>query len=66
MTTFQVGGPARYFVEARSQNEAKGRGHYAAEHRLPLFVSRWRQQSGGGGRGFPRLVLKVGLAGVEF
>jgi len=66
MTTFQVGGPARYFVEARSQNEAKDAVHYAAEHRLPLFVL------GGGSNlvvadaGFPGLVLKVGLAGVEF
>jgi len=62
MTTFQVGGPARYFVEARSQNEAKDAVHYAAEHRLPLFVL------GGGSNlvvadaGFPGLVLKVGLA----
>jgi UDP-N-acetylmuramate dehydrogenase len=66
LTTFQVGGPARYFVEARTQNEAKDAVHYAAEHRLPLFVL------GGGSNlvvadaGWPGLVLKVGLIGIEY
>ena len=66
LTTFQVGGPTRFFVEARTQTEVKNAVHYAAEHRLPLFVL------GGGSNlvvadaGWPGLVLKIGLAGVEF
>jgi UDP-N-acetylmuramate dehydrogenase len=66
LTTFQVGGPARYFVAARTQNEVKDAVHYAAEHHLPLFVL------GGGSNlvvadaGWPGLVLKVGLGGVEY
>jgi UDP-N-acetylmuramate dehydrogenase len=65
-TTFQVGGPARYFVDAHSQQEAKDAVAYAAEHKLPLFVL------GGGSNlvvsdnGWPGLALKISLAGVEF
>jgi UDP-N-acetylmuramate dehydrogenase len=61
-----VGGPARYFVDAHSQQEARDAVAYAAEHKLPLFVL------GGGSNlvvsdsGWPGLVLKVSLAGVEF
>ncbi len=65
LTTFQVGGPARYFVEARSATEVRDAVRWAAEHRLPLFVL------GGGSNlvvadaGFPGLVLRVGLTGIE-
>jgi UDP-N-acetylmuramate dehydrogenase len=61
-----VGGPARCFVEAHTQQEAKDAVAYAAEHKLPLFVL------GGGSNlvvsdgGWPGLVLKISLAGVEF
>ncbi|HEV7553681.1 MAG TPA: FAD-binding protein, partial [Candidatus Angelobacter sp.] len=65
-TTFRVGGPARYFVEAHTRREAIDAVAYAAEHKLPLFVL------GGGSNlvvsdsGWPGLALKVSLAGVEF
>ena len=61
-----MGGPARYFVEAHTQQEAKDAVAYAAEHKLPLFVL------GGGSNlvvsdsGWPGVVLKISLAGVEF
>jgi UDP-N-acetylmuramate dehydrogenase len=64
LTTFKVGGPARFFVEASSEEEvllavgeAQGRG-------WPLFVL------GGGSNlvvsdaGWPGLVLKIGLRGI--
>ena len=38
LTTFQVGGPARYFVEARDESEVKSAVALAAERRWPLFV----------------------------
>jgi UDP-N-acetylmuramate dehydrogenase len=66
LTTFQVGGPARYFVEARTEHEVSAALAHAADRRLPLFVL------GGGSNlvvsdaGWPGLVLKVSLAGVEF
>jgi UDP-N-acetylmuramate dehydrogenase len=66
LTTFRVGGPARYFVEAHTEREDIDAVAYAAEHKLPLFVL------GGGSNllvsddGWPGLVLKVSLPGVEF
>jgi UDP-N-acetylmuramate dehydrogenase len=64
LTTFQVGGPARFFTEARSERDVQEAVAYAAERRLSLFVL------GGGSNlvvadaGFPGLVLKIGLSGV--
>lgn len=65
-TTLQVGGPARYFVEARSESQVSDALGFAADRRLPLFVL------GGGSNlvvadeGWPGLVLKVALPGIEF
>lgn len=65
LTTLQVGGPARYFGEARDERDVQDGVAYAAEHRLPLFVL------GGGSNlvvadaGFPGLVLKIGLSGIK-
>jgi UDP-N-acetylmuramate dehydrogenase len=64
-TTFLVGGPARYLAEARSESELREALEFATEKRLPLFVL------GGGSNlviadeGWPGLVLKIGLKGVE-
>ncbi len=66
LTTFQVGGPARYFVSAGNESEVKEAVAHAAERRLPLFVL------GGGSNlvvsdaGFPGLVLKIALPGLDF
>jgi UDP-N-acetylmuramate dehydrogenase len=66
LTTLQVGGPARYLVEAHTENEVMEAVAHAAARKLPLFVL------GGGSnllvadRGWPGLVLKVAIAGVEF
>src|SRR5262249_48171295 len=65
LTTFQVGGAARYFTEARSEADVQNAVVYASERRVPLFVL------GGGSNlvvsdtGFPGLVLKIGLRGVR-
>jgi UDP-N-acetylmuramate dehydrogenase len=65
LTTFQVGGPARSFVKARSEDEVRGAVEHAHGRGLPLFVL------GGGSnlvvsdRGWPGLVLKVWLRGIE-
>lgn len=66
LTTFQVGGPARYFIEARTEHEVMEAVALAAARRLPLFVL------GGGSNlvvadeGWPGLALKVSLRGIEF
>jgi UDP-N-acetylmuramate dehydrogenase len=65
MTTLQVGGPARYFAEARSIAEVREAVAYARSHQLPLFIL------GGGSNlvvsdeGWPGLVVKVGITGIE-
>jgi UDP-N-acetylmuramate dehydrogenase len=66
LTTFQVGGPARYFIEARTEHAVMEALAFATARHLPLFVL------GGGSnlviadQGWPGLVLKVSLRGVEF
>ncbi|WP_018291417.1 UDP-N-acetylmuramate dehydrogenase [Verrucomicrobium sp. 3C] len=65
LTTLGVGGKAHYFAEVRTEAEAGEALSWASEHDLPLFVL------GGGSnvvvadRGFPGLVLKVAIGGVE-
>jgi len=65
MTTLEVGGPARYFTEATSIEAVKVAVEHAQTQRLPLFVL------GGGSNlvvsdtGWPGLVLKVGVTGIE-
>jgi UDP-N-acetylmuramate dehydrogenase len=66
LTTFQVGGPARYFIAARTEAEVGSAVAYAFARNLPLFVL------GGGSNlvvadeGWPGLVLKVAVPGVAF
>jgi len=63
-TTFGVGGPARYFLNAESEEDVIGGLEFAAVRELPVFIL------GGGSNllvsdsGFNGLVLRVGLKGV--
>ncbi len=65
-TTFGIGGPARYFVDAPSEEIVLEAMDFANQQKVPLFVL------GGGSnllvsdRGFPGLVLKIGLTGIEW
>jgi UDP-N-acetylmuramate dehydrogenase len=65
LTTFKVGGPARYFIEAKSIADVPEALAYANTHGLPLFIL------GGGSNlvvsdaGWPGLVLKIGITGTE-
>jgi UDP-N-acetylmuramate dehydrogenase len=65
LTTFKVGGPARYFVEGRSEEDVRAAVTEAQTHGWPLFVL------GGGSNlvisdtGWPGLVLKIALTGVS-
>jgi UDP-N-acetylmuramate dehydrogenase len=64
LTTFRVGGPARWFIEAVSEEEVAETVAWTEERGVPLFVL------GGGSNllvsdaGFDGLVLKIGLPGV--
>jgi UDP-N-acetylmuramate dehydrogenase len=65
LTTLKVGGPARYFVEAKTIAEVGEAVESARSRVLPLFVL------GGGSNlvvsdaGWPGLVLKVAISGIE-
>jgi UDP-N-acetylmuramate dehydrogenase len=65
LTTFRLGGPARFFVEARSIGDVQEAVALARSKNLPLFIL------GGGSNllvadsGWPGLVLKVAIAGIE-
>jgi UDP-N-acetylmuramate dehydrogenase len=64
-TTFRIGGPARWFAEATSEANILEAVAFAREHALPLFVL------GGGSNllvsdeGFPGLVLRIALKGID-
>jgi UDP-N-acetylmuramate dehydrogenase len=63
-TTFQIGGPARWFAEAVSEDDIAAGIAFARERELPLFIL------GGGSNllvsdaGFSGLVLRIALRGI--
>jgi UDP-N-acetylmuramate dehydrogenase len=65
MTTLKVGGPARLFLEARSISEVNEAVALAQSRNLPVFIL------GGGSNlvisdaGWPGLVLKIGITGIN-
>ena len=64
-TTLRIGGPARFFVEAQTEEQARDAVIWAREHQQPLFIL------GGGSNlvvsdeGWPGLVLRVVIADTE-
>ena len=65
LTTIKIGGPAKFFVEARSIAEVQEAVAFARSRALPLFVL------GGGSNlviadsGWPGLVLKIAIQGID-
>jgi UDP-N-acetylmuramate dehydrogenase len=65
LTTLKIGGPARFFVEAKSHAEVEEAFTFARQRDLPLFIL------GGGSNlvvsdsGWPGLVLKLSMKGIE-
>ncbi len=65
LTTFKVGGPARYFAEPKTTAEVSEAVQFARFRSLPLFVL------GGGSNlvvsdaGWPGVVLKLAITGIE-
>ena len=65
LTTLRIGGPARFFVEAQSIADVQQAIAFSQSRNLPLFIL------GGGSnlvvadRGWPGLVLKVAIPGIE-
>jgi len=65
LTTFKLGGPARYFVEAANAAEVQQAVEVARSRDLPLFIL------GGGSNlvvadtGWPGLVLRIAISGID-
>lgn len=65
LTTLEVGGPARYFVEAASADDVREALEFARSRQVPLFVL------GGGSNlvvsdaGWPGLALKIAVKGIQ-
>ncbi len=65
LTTLKIGGPAKYFVEARNVAEVQEAVSFARSRDLPLFVL------GGGSNlvvadaGWPGLTLKIAIQGIN-
>jgi UDP-N-acetylmuramate dehydrogenase len=65
-TTLGLGGKARYLVECGSEDEVRAALAYAADRLLPVYVL------GGGSNvvfpdsGFPGLVVRITIGGIEF
>ncbi len=65
LTTLGIGGRARYFVEARSEDVVSGAVEFVRKENLPLMIL------GGGSNvlvsdaGFPGLVLQIRIEGLE-
>lgn len=65
LTTFRIGGPARFYVDAKSIADVEAAVHLARTRDLPLFIL------GGGSNllvadsGWPGLVMKVAIDGIE-
>jgi UDP-N-acetylmuramate dehydrogenase len=65
LTTFKIGGPSRYFVEAKTSGEVLEAVVFSRARDLPLFIL------GGGSNlvvadaGWPGLTLKIAIQGIE-
>lgn len=65
-TTFRIGGPARYFIEARTEDAVLESIGFAKEKNLPVFVLGGGSNLLVGDAGFPGLVIKIAIPGVAW
>lgn len=65
-TTIEIGGPARFFVEARSEDEIIGALRWANEAGVPVFTLGGGSNILFGDDGFNGLVVKISTSGVVF
>ncbi len=65
-TTIGLGGPARFFWEARTEEEVRQALAWARAERLPVHVLGGGSNTVFADEGYPGLVLRVALRGVDF
>ena len=66
LTTFELGGPARFFAEVATDEDAVGALRWAADQDLPVFVLGGGSNLVVGDAGFPGLVLQLRTRGMEW
>lgn len=66
LTTLRIGGPARFFAEAREEAELLAAFSFAQQRNLPLFILGGGSNALVADEGFPGLVVHVALKGVTW
>src|SRR6266508_2492907 len=66
LTTLRIGGPARFFAEAREEDELPAAFSFAEQRGLPLFILGGGSNALVADEGFPGLVVHVALKGVTW
>ena len=64
-TTFELGGPARFFLEAREEGELSHALEFAEARALPVLVLGGGSNLVVGDAGFPGLVVRIAMRGVS-
>lgn len=65
-TTLRIGGPAKYFIEAPTEDAVLESIQFAGEKNVPVFVLGGGSNLLVGETGFPGLVIKVAIPGVAW
>jgi UDP-N-acetylmuramate dehydrogenase len=66
LTTLRIGGPARFFAEARDEEEMLAAFSFAEQLSLPLFILGGGSNALVADEGFPGLVVHLALKGVTW
>src|SRR5262245_62712561 len=66
LTTLRIGGPARFFAEARSEDEMLAAFSFAEQRQLPVFILGGGSNALVADEGFPGLVVHIALKGVSW
>jgi UDP-N-acetylmuramate dehydrogenase len=65
LTTFGIGGPARWLIEADSEDSLVKAASFAREQNVPLFVLGGGSNVLAADEGFPGVVVRVALRGIQ-
>jgi len=66
LTTLRIGGSARFFAEARAEDEMLEAFSFAEQRRLPIFILGGGSNALIADEGFPGLVIRLALKGVSW
>lgn len=65
-TTFKIGGPAKYFIEAKTREELIAAYNYGRFRKLPIFIFGYGSNLLISDEGFNGLVIKISLNRVQY